>query len=138
MRYLLVLAFAASLAAQEKLVETIEVKVVDNYSLEPQQRNKTLAAMRKFLDANFQPGDEASLFVWSRKAEQITPLTNAKAEILRGIDTTVSRSRTGMSAIEEEGRARQTCSEIINEVDNVHLTWEQAWLNCQGGVRAFT
>ena len=29
MRYLLVLAFAASLAAQEKLVETIEVKVVN-------------------------------------------------------------------------------------------------------------
>jgi VWFA-related protein len=229
MRYVMVLAFAASLAAQEKLAETIEVHVVnvdvvvtdragnpvpgltkddfevledgkpqpitnfyevrpdtttvtvsaapgapakaatavapddirarrfaiclDNYSLEPIQRNSILAALRKFVDANMKPGDEMSLMLWARKLETVTPLTNSKAEILRGIDSLSSRSRAGMSAGQEEERARQKCRETMQEVDEsdppqpsdgsrgskprVSFTWEDAWNGCDGTIQAF-
>jgi len=128
----------AAAAAPEDIRARRFVFLIDNYSMEPSQRNKTLAAMRKFIDTNFKQGDEAALYIWSRKAEQISPLTKDKDAILKGIDTTLARSRSGMSAIEEEGRTRQTCSEIMMEVDGSHMTWDQAWLHCQGGVRAFT
>jgi len=212
MRYVLAFAFAASLAAQEKIVESIEVRVanvdvvvtdhsgkavtgltkndfelfengkpqpitnfyeitpkeipltvsgggqtpasvqpavpddlrarrfifmIDNYSMEPAQRNVTVAAIRKFLDTNFKPGDEAAVYLWLRKGQMITPLTNDKAEIFRGLDSLVSQSRTGMSVIEEEQRTRRECTEIINEIDQVHMTWDQAWLHCKGGVQSF-
>src|ERR1051326_2553043 len=224
MRYFLIFAFAASLAAQEKLVESIEVRVanvdvvvtdhsgkavtgltrndfevlengkpqtitnfyeitpkdaslpltvsaggqgtapvqpgeafvlhgnvappddlrtrrfifmIDNYSMEPAQRNVVLAAVRKFLDTNFKPGDEAALYLWLRKGQMITPLTNDKAELFRGIDSLASQSRTGMSVIEEEQRTRRDCTEIINEIDNEHMNWDQAWLHCKGFIDAF-
>jgi VWFA-related protein len=215
MRYLMVFAFAASLAAQEKLVETIEVKVVnidvvvtdraghpvtgltrddfevfengkpqpitnfyevrpdtslpasittaptaaapqlqavappddvrarrfviclDNYSLQPAQRNSVLAAVKKFIDTNMKPGDEASLIVWAKRIEVVTPLTNDRAEIQRGIDTIAGRSRVGLSAADEEERRKQECIGYIQEVDEVHFTWDQAWIACDGGVQAF-
>jgi VWFA-related protein len=234
MRYLMIFAFAASLAAQEKLAETIEVHVVnvdvvvtdragnpvpgltkddfeilengkpqpitnfyevrpdaatvtvsaapnapatakataatvapddirarrfaiclDNYSLEPIQRNSVLAALRKFVEANMKPGDEMSLMLWARKIETVTPLTNNKAEILKGIDSLASRSRAGMSAGQEEERARQKCRETMQEVDEqdtpqpsdgsnsrgskprVSFTWEDAWIGCDGTIQAF-
>jgi VWFA-related protein len=237
MRYFLLLAFAASLAAQEKLVETIEVKVanvdvvvtdrtghpvhgltkddfellengkpqtitnfyeiapattsgsvsavapnapattatpatapataapedlrarrfvicLDNYSLEPVQRNGVITALRKFVDANMRPGDEMSLILWARNMETVTPLTNDKAAILRGIDSILSHSRTGTSAGQEDERARQDCRQNMQEVDQTDpdatqssgstrsgvrttYTWEQAYITCEGGINAF-
>jgi len=111
--------------------------MIDNYSMEPAQRNATLAAVKKFLDTNFKPGDEAALYLWLRKGQMITPLTNDKGELFRGIDSLGSQSRTGMSVIEEEQRTRRDCSEIMAEVDQIHMTWDQAWVHCKGGIDSF-
>src|SRR5205085_7981979 len=194
MRYLLVFAFAASLAAQEKIVESIEVRVtnvdvivtdragnpvhgltkddfellengkpqtitnfyeiaptgstvssiapssggqapspvrtetaaapedvrarrfvicLDNYSLEPIQRNSVINALRKFVDANMKPGDEVSLILWARRMEMITPLTNDKAAVMKGIDSILSRSRAGSTAAQEDERVRQECRQFM-------------------------
>jgi len=125
---------------------------VDNYSLDPAQRNGILAALRRFVDTNMKPGDEMTLLLWARKLEIVTPLTNDKTEILKGIDSLLSRSRVGMSAAEEEERARQVCREAMNEVDQndqpaqagsgsgqgrVSFTWEDAWVHCSGDISAF-
>jgi len=131
---------------------------IDNYSLEPAQRNSMLASLRKFVDANMKPGDEMSLMLWARRLETVTPLTSSKADILRGIDSLTSRSRAGMSAAEEEERARQKCRETMQEVDEVDtpapvpgspspgrggntsrvsFTWEDAWVGCEGEINAF-
>src|SRR6185295_17290332 len=97
------------------------------------------------------PGDEMALMVWARKLEVVTPLTNDKAAVLRGLDSILSRSRAGMSAGQEDERARQQCREYMKEVDEtdrpqpegatglprVSFTWQQAWIGCDGAIQAF-
>ena len=237
MRYLLVFALAASLAAQQKIVETIEVKVVnvdvvvtdragnpvrgltkddfelfenrqpqtitnfyevapsggqapspvvsvaqppttstpaapvvpdirarrfvvllDNYSLEPLQRNSVLTALRKFINANMRTNDEMSLILWAHGTQILTPLTSDKAEVLRALDSAASRSRVGMTASQEDERARQQCRELMKDVDeqdpdaasadptggsrgggglhSVTYRWSDAYIACDGGIQA--
>jgi len=114
------------------------VFMLDNYSMQPVQRNRTLAALRKFVDANMKSSDEAALVVWAHKAEMITPLTNDKQALLRGIASVESRSRAGMSIVDEEDQARKNCQDIISEIDGTKVTWDEAWLVCKGGIVAFS
>src|SRR5947208_2996528 len=130
MRYLLVFAFAASLAAQEKIVESIEVRVTNV----------------DVVDTNMKPGDEVSLILWARRMEMITPLTNDKAAVMKGIESILSRSRAGSTAAQEDERVRQECRQFMQEVDEydppvpnqrTSFTWENAWISCEGGINAF-
>ena len=114
------------------------VFMLDNYSLQPVQRNRTLAALRKFIDTNMKSSDEAALLVWARKAEMITPLTNDKQALFKGIASVESRSRAGMTIVDEEDQTRKNCQQIMSEVDGTKLTWDQAWLYCKGEIGAFS
>ena len=76
----------------------------------------------------------------------ITPLTNDKAAVMKGIDSILSRSRAGSTAAQEDERVRQECRQFMQEVDEydppvpnqrTSFTWENAWISCEGGINAF-
>ena len=129
---------AAAVVAPEDVRARRFVFFVDNYSMQPAQRNGTLAALRRFLDTNMKASDEASLVVWAHNLDIVTPLTNDKAALLRGIDLVSQRTRAGMSAADEEEKTRRDCTQIISEVDGQFMTWDQAWIHCEGGVKAYS
>ena len=126
--------------------------LLDQYSLEPMQRNSVLTALRKFINTNMQPTDEMSVLLWARGIEVVTPLTSNKAEVLKGIESAASRSRVGMSAGQEDERVRQQCRDFMKDVDEtdpdapqssssgqarVTYRWENAYIDCEGGIQAF-
>jgi VWFA-related protein len=129
--------------------------VLDNYSLEPIQRNSVITALRKFIDANMKPNDEVSLISWAQQIDILTPLTSNKADVLRALDAAMARSRAGMSAGQEDERARQQCRDLMLDVDekdpdapqtpgvssgghsSVTYRWEDAYIACEGGIQAF-
>jgi len=139
------------------------VIVLDNNSLEPLQRNSVLTALRKFINTSMQPNDEVAVFLWARQIETLTPLTNDKAAVLRVLDVAATRSRVGMTAGQEDERAREHCRELMKDVDEpdpdappppgahdpgdasggrgglkpITYTWENALIDCQGGINAF-
>jgi len=130
------------------------VVVLDNYSLEPIQRNSVITALRKFINTNMQPNDEMSLILWARQIDILTPLTNDKAAVLRALDSATSRSRAGMSASQDDERARQQCRDLMRDVDEkdpdaattpgvnsghdrVTYRWEDAYIACEGNIQAF-
>src|SRR5438552_12690897 len=115
------------------------VFLVDNYTMQPGQRNSALKAMQKFVDTQMKPGDEASLIMWQRKTEMITPLTSDKAELKRGIESISSRSRAGMTITEEEDAVRKECNTFLQEaIDHViGTTFSSSWTACQGSVRSY-
>ena len=136
------------------------VVVLDNYSLEPMQRNGVLAALRKFINTSMQPTDEMAVYLWARQIQVLTPLTNDKAAILRILDSAATRSRVGMTAGQEDERAREQCRQFIKDVDEkdpdspqppgahdpggsggglkpLTYTWENAYIDCQGGITTF-
>jgi VWFA-related protein len=115
------------------------VFLVDNYTMQPGQRNSALKAMQKFVDTQMKPNDEASLILWQRKVEMITPLTSDKAELKRGIETISSRSRAGMTIAQEEDEVRKQCNTLLQEAIE-HIageTFPVAWSGCEGGVRSY-
>jgi len=126
--------------------------LVDQYSLEPMQRNSVLTALRKFVNTNMRPTDEMSVLLWARGLQVVTPLTSDKAEVLKGLESAASRSRAGMSAGQEDERARQQCRDYMKDVDEtdpdapqssssgqsrVTYRWENAYIDCEGGIQAF-
>ena len=111
------------------------VLCIDNYSLQPNQRNAVIVAVRKFINTTLQPGDEASLIVWARKIDIVTPLTTDKAELNRGLDSIAARSRAAMSLAQEDEQTRQRCRDFMSTVPP--STWDDAWVQCQGTVNAF-
>jgi len=130
------------------------IVVLDNYSLEPIQRNSVLTALRKFINANMRPNDELSLIMWARQIDIVTPLTSDKAEVMRALDSAMARSRAGMSANQEDERAREQCRDLMRDVDEkdpdaattpgasgarsgVTYRWEDAYIACEGGIQAF-
>ena len=59
---------------------------VDNDSLHPTVRKEVIASLHKFVDANFRPGDEASVISFNRAPKIVAPLMSDKATILKAID----------------------------------------------------
>jgi VWFA-related protein len=59
---------------------------VDNDHLELRQRNRILAALRKFVEANVKPGMDASLITYNHEAKVRVPFTADPARIIAEID----------------------------------------------------
>src|SRR4029079_5284852 len=107
------------------------VFLVDNYSLQPAQRNSALKAMQKFVDKEMRPGDEASLILWQKTAQIITPLTGDKAEIKRGVDSLYAHRRIGTRVTQVEDAGRTECSHELQEGIDRTIPMGQAWFLCQ-------
>ena len=74
---------------------------IDNDSLHPSLRKDVIASLRKFVDANFRPGDEASIISFNRAPRIIAPLMSDKAAILKAIDagTLIPRSASNANRV---------------------------------------
>jgi VWFA-related protein len=59
---------------------------VDNVYLDLRQRNRVLAAVRRFAEANLKEGVSASLITYSHSAKVRVPFTSDRAKILAAID----------------------------------------------------
>src|ERR1043165_8442066 len=103
-------------AATEDIRARRFVIMIDNYSMEPIPRDKVIAAAHKFIDANLKPTDQAAVVAWARGNEVVTPLTNDKGAILRGLDAIAARSRSGLSPAGEEAEAKRECRQMLSEV----------------------
>jgi len=123
-------------AATEDIRARRFVIMIDNYSLEPMRRNKVLTAARKFIDANLKPTDQATVVVWAHGNEVITPFTNDKAEIIRGLESIAGRSRVGLSAAGEEQEVKRKCREMSGDVKSA-ATFEQSWFGCKAEVNEY-
>jgi VWFA-related protein len=115
------------------------VFVVDNYSMQPAQRNSALAALQKFVDHRMRPGDEAALIVWQRRIEMVTPLTADRAEIKRGIESVTARSRAGLTVYDEQEQVKAHCNTYLKDaIDHLPGTsFQSAYSMCQGETNAF-
>jgi VWFA-related protein len=65
---------------------------VDNDHLELKQRNRILAALRKFVEANVKPGMDASLVTYNHEAKVRVPFTADPARIIAEIDVMENES----------------------------------------------
>src|SRR5579859_3415979 len=59
---------------------------VDSASMPPTRKANVLASLQKFVDQQMRPEDQAMLVSWRLGLDIITPFTNDKAELKRGID----------------------------------------------------
>jgi len=81
---------------------------IDNDSLHPIVRKEVIASLRKFVDANFRPGDEASVISFNRAPKIVAPLASSKAAILKAIDD-VAQSASPVSIKTDLARVQQAC-----------------------------
>src|SRR5437016_2580342 len=104
---------------------------VDNDSLHPTVRKEVIASLHKFVDANFRPGDEASVISFNRAPKIVPPLMSDKASILRAIDNTTA---SPVSTKTDRARVQQGCTNDPQMARSGRLMMKVAYDDCIGTV----
>jgi len=110
---------------------------IDNDSLHPSLRKDVLASLRKFVDANFRAGDEASVVSFNRAPRIVAPLMSNKAAILRAIDT-VAGEGSPVSIKSELARVQQTCLSDMQMARSGRILMRSAYDDCISTVASET
>ena len=76
---------------------------LDSFSL-GMERNGVLTSMRRFVEKQMEPGDEATVVTWNRRMEIVTPFTSDKSAVLAGFDVLAKRTPSGASLKAEQYR----------------------------------
>lgn len=76
---------------------------LDSYSL-GLERNGVLTSMRKFVESQMAPADEATVVTWNRRLEIVTPFTSDKGAVLAAFDVLAKRTPSGASLRAEQYR----------------------------------
>jgi VWFA-related protein len=106
---------------------------IDNDSLHPTVRKDVLASLRKFVDANFLPGDEASVISFNRAPKIVAPLMTDKASILKAIDD-VALLGSPVSIKTDLSRVQQACTNDLRMAQSGRIQMRSAYDDCIGMV----
>ena len=104
---------------------------IDNDSLHPTVRKEVMASLRKFVDANFLPGDEASVISFNRAPKIVAPLMTDKALILKAIDD-VALIGSPLSIKTDLARVQQTCTNDLHMAQSGRIQMRSAYDDCIG------
>ena len=104
---------------------------IDNDSIHPTVRNDILASLRKFVEANFRPGDEASVISFNRAPRIVAPLMADKAAILKAIDA-VAAEGWPMAIKSELARVQQACIADLQMARGGRISMRAAYVDCIG------
>lgn len=110
---------------------------IDNDSLHPTLRAQVLASMRKFVDSNFRPGDEASVISFNRAPRIVAPLMTDKSAILKAIDN-VGAGASPVSIKTDLARMQQVCMNDLQMGRSGRLMMKVAYDDCIGTVQQQT
>jgi VWFA-related protein len=102
---------------------------IDNDSLHPTVRKEVMVSLRKFVDANFRPGDEASVISFNRAPKIVAPLMSDKAAILRAIDD-VAAGGSPLAVKTDVARVQQTCMNDLQMGRSGRLVMLSAYNDC--------
>jgi VWFA-related protein len=102
---------------------------IDNDSLHPIVRKEVMAALRKFVDANFLPGDEASVISFNRAPKIVAPLMTDKALILKAIDD-IALIGSPVSIKTDLARVQQSCTNDLRLAQSGRLQMRSAYDDC--------
>lgn len=102
---------------------------VDNRAMHPVLRRYVTAELAKFVDTRFQPGDRATVVMWDRVLNVVTPLTDDKAAIRAGIDK-VARTGSPSATKSEFARVQQECSRNLQFALSGRMPIRMAYEEC--------
>ena len=103
---------------------------IDNDSLHPAVRKEVMASLRKFVGANFRPGDEASVISFNRAPKIVAPLITDKAAILKAIDAADLGSPVSIKT--DLARVQQACMNDLQMARSGRLQTKVAYDDCIG------
>ena len=106
---------------------------IDNDSLHPTLRKDVIVSLRKFVEANFRPGDEASIISFNRAPKIVAPLMSNKAAILKAIDA-VAAEGSPVAIKTELARVQQACLTDLQLGKSGRLMMRSAYDDCIGTV----
>jgi len=110
---------------------------IDNDSLHPYLRKEVLTSLRKFVEANFRAGDEASVISFNRAPKIVAPLMTDKAAILKAIDA-VGLVASPVSIKTDLARVQQGCISDLQAAKSSRLLMKVAYGNCISTVQLQT
>jgi VWFA-related protein len=110
---------------------------IDNDSLHPSVRKDVVASLRKFIETNWRPGDEASVISFNRAPKIVAPLISDKNAILEAIDG-VARLASPLATNSDLGRAQQICMSDLQAGRSGRLFMRVAYNDCIGMVQQQT
>jgi VWFA-related protein len=85
---------------------------IDNSSLHPLRRNEVFAAIEKYMDTLFQPGDQAMLVTWNRGLRVVVPFTDDRGRLLDGVRKTARVSGGGVQLEMDKSRLKQAIMNV--------------------------
>ncbi|MEK6374793.1 MAG: VWA domain-containing protein [Acidobacteriota bacterium] len=107
---------------------------VDNDSLQPVVRKQCFAGLRKFVDAQLESGDQASVVIWNRSLEIAAPLTSDKNVLKAAIDA-AEATQSPNSIRASYSRVLQHCQRNLDMVRNAAMRGDIAYRDCTNVVR---
>jgi len=111
---------------------------IDNDSLNPLVRKQFFLGLRKFVDAQLRPGDQASVINWSRTGLQIAaPLTEDRGVLKAAIDA-AEAAPSPTASRSNYTRVRQTCIRDLDLVNSGRMSMVTAYADCVNVVRQET
>ncbi len=108
---------------------------VDNDSLHPTVRKEVIASLHKFVDANFRPGDEASVISFNRAPKIVAPLMSDRAAILKAIGDIAG---SPVSIKTDLARVQQSCTNDLQMGRSGRIMMKVAYDDCIGTVQQQT
>jgi len=106
------------------------VVFVDSASLTPARKKSVLESLDRFL-ARLRPEDQCMLVSWRFQPEIITPFTNNRPALQRGIDVIARNGAAGERSAETISTIRRNIQGQINQAEEGFLTWAEAYDNAR-------
>lgn len=87
---------------------------IDNDSLHPMVRDQAVASIKKFIEQQFRPGDEASVVNWNNGIQILQELTADKAALNKAVDRV--RGLSSPASINSDlGRVQKHCIRVADQ-----------------------
>ncbi len=87
---------------------------IDNDSLHPMVRDQAVESIKKFIEQQFRPGDEASVVSWNNGIQILQELTSDKAALNKAVDR--ARGLSSPTSISSDlGRVQQHCIRVADQ-----------------------
>lgn len=102
---------------------------IDNRAMHPVLRKHVTAELATFADTRLQPGDQATVVMWDRVLNVVTPLTDDKAAIRAGIDK-VARTGSPSATKSEFARVQHECSRNLQLARSGRMPMRMAYEEC--------
>ena len=108
---------------------------VDVSSIHPQMRDTIVVSLRKFVDTQLQPADQASVVVWNEQIHVLSNLTSDKAQLAAALAKAKALSSPN-TLRSEINQIQQYCSNMLSMARSGRLPMQSAYLDCINTARA--